>query len=188
MYIMDTRLKNILWEGEEVRWSGRPKPFSLFDHDSKNSILLTWIVSALVLAAVIVLMVFSSITGTRSFTDVLIMAIVALFLRVALSARPFMDKKCLEKNTLYAITNFRIIALVKGEVMYLPLVKGIKTAVQSHEDGFGSLRFGELVGKPAKKSRDHAVIGMRNVDSREDMAGLMFYHIDQPGQLLRYLA
>ena len=58
---MDTRLKNILWEGEEVRWSGRPKPFSLFDHDSKNSILLTWIVSALVLAAVIVLMVFSSI-------------------------------------------------------------------------------------------------------------------------------
>ena len=45
---MDTRLKNILWEGEEVRWSGRPKPFSLFDHDSKNSILLTWIVSALV--------------------------------------------------------------------------------------------------------------------------------------------
>ena len=33
---MDTRLKNILWEGEEVRWSGRPKPFSLFDHDSKN--------------------------------------------------------------------------------------------------------------------------------------------------------
>lgn len=72
--------------------------------------------------------------------------------------------------------------------MYLPLVKGIKTAVQSHEDGFGSLRFGELVGKPAKKSRDHAVIGMRNVDSREDMAGLMFYHIDQPGQLLRYLA
>ena len=55
---MDTRLKNILWEGEEVRWSGRPKPFSLFDHDSKNSILLTWIVSALVLAAVIVLMVF----------------------------------------------------------------------------------------------------------------------------------
>ena len=121
---MDTRLKNILWEGEEVRWSGRPKPFSLFDHDSKNSILLTWIVSALVLAAVIVLMVFSSITGTRSFTDVLIMAIVALFLPVALSARPFMDKKCLEKNTLYAITNFRIIVLVKGEVMYLPLVKG----------------------------------------------------------------
>ena len=50
---MDTRLKNILWEGEEVRWSGRPKPFSLFDHDSKNSILLTWIVSALVLAAVL---------------------------------------------------------------------------------------------------------------------------------------
>ena len=93
---MDTRLKNILWEGEEVRWSGRPKPFSLFDHDSKNSILLTWIVSALVLAAVIVLMVFSSITGTRSFTDVLIMAIVALFLPVALSARPFMEKKCLE--------------------------------------------------------------------------------------------
>ena len=54
---MDTQLKNILWEGEEVRWSGRPKPFPLIDQDSKNSILLTWIVSALVLAAVVVLMI-----------------------------------------------------------------------------------------------------------------------------------
>ena len=185
---MDTQLKNILWEGEEVRWSGRPKPFPLIDQDSKNSILLTWIVSALVLAAVVVLMIFSAIAGTHSFTEVLIMAAVALFLPVVLSTRPFMDKKCLEESTLYAITNFRIIALVKGEVMYLPLVKGIQTAVRSHEDGFGSLRFGELVGKPAKKSRDHAVIGMRNVDSKEDMTGLMFYHIDQPDQLLRYLA
>lgn len=97
-------------------------------------------------------MVFSSITGTRSFTDVLIMAIVALFLPVALSARPFMDKKCLEKNTLYAITNFRIIALVKGEVMYLPLVKGIKTAVQSHEDGFAAFASVSWSASPPRKA------------------------------------
>ena len=105
---MDTQLKNILWEGEEVRWSGRPKPFPLIDQDSKNSILLTWIVSALVLAAVVVLMIFSAIAGTHSFTEVLIMAAVALFLPVVLSTRPFMDKKCLEESTLYALSLIHI--------------------------------------------------------------------------------
>ena len=49
---METRLKEVLWEGEEIRWSGRPKPFGLLDKALRPSIMLTWISSAVVLLAV----------------------------------------------------------------------------------------------------------------------------------------
>ncbi|OUQ82223.1 hypothetical protein [Flavonifractor sp. An100] len=185
---METRLKEALWEGEEVRWSGRPKPFELMEQSFKSSILLTWAVSACVLAAVLYLLVTSLASGTRTIGDAFILAIITLFLPAILSARPIMDKKCLEEKTIYAITNFRIIAIVKDEVMYLPIGKGMKVAVEQQADGCGNLRFGELVGKPSKKSRAHAVLGLRSSDESRDVQGLLFYHVDQPDQLMRYLA
>ena len=53
---METRLKEVLWEGEEIRWSGRPKPFGLLDKALRPSIMLTWISSAVVLLAVAVIL------------------------------------------------------------------------------------------------------------------------------------
>ena len=53
---METRLKEVLWEGEEIRWSGRPKPFGLLDKALRSSIMLTWISSAVVLLAVAVIL------------------------------------------------------------------------------------------------------------------------------------
>ena len=185
---METRLKEALWEGEEVRWSGRPKPFELMENTFKSSILATWIVSAFVLACVLFFLIPSLLSGSRTIGDAVILAVITLFLPGILSARPLMDKKCLEEKTLYAITNFRIIAIVKDEVMYLPIGKGMKVAVENQADGCGNLRFGEVVGKPAKKDRAYAVLGLRSDDNNSDMEGLLFYHVDQPDQLMRYLA
>lgn len=185
---METRLKEVLWEGEKVRWSGRPKPFALMDQTVKSSILLTWAISACVLIALVVLLVPALASGTRTVSDVIILSVITLFLPAILSARPFVDKKCLEEKTFYAITNFRIIAIVKDEVMYLPMGKGMKVAVEQQEDGCGNLRFGEMVGKPAKKSRAHAVLGLRADGCKSDMLGLLFYHVDKPEQLMSYLA
>ncbi|MGI5962896.1 MAG: hypothetical protein ACOX7N_04155 [Lawsonibacter sp.] len=185
---METRLKESLWEGEEIRWSGRPKPFQLMDKTMKNSIILTWIVSACVLAAILIFLIPGLMSGARSTSDAIILLVITLFLPGILSARPFMDKKCLEERTLYAITNFRIIAVVKDEVMYLPIGKGMKVALEQQEDGCGNVRFGELVGKPASKSRAHAVLGLRADDDKNDMCGLLFYHVDQPDKVMSYLA
>lgn len=185
---MERNLKEALWEGEEVRWSGRPKPFALLDKNVKSSIVLTWAICACILAGVLFVVVPSMAAGSRSLSDAVILILVTLFLPGMLSARPFMDKKCLEEQTLYAITNFRIIAVVRDEVMYLPIGKGMKVAVEHQADGCGNLRFGELVDKPAQKSRTHAVLGLRAEDCKSDMLGLLFYHVDQPEQLMRYLA
>ncbi|MEA4932312.1 MAG: hypothetical protein VB071_01780 [Lawsonibacter sp.] len=192
---MDNRLHAALWDGEEIRWSGRPKPFRLMDKTFQSSILITWVISALVVLAAAGLLIPSLAADSRSLSDIVILSVIILFLPVIilflpviLSARPLMDKRCLEEKTIYAITNFRIIAIVKDEVMYLPIGKGMKVTVEYQEDGCGTLRFGELVGKPARKSRTHAVLGLHSDNSKADVLGLLFYHVDQPDQLTRYFA
>ena len=152
-------------EGEEIRWSGRPKPFGLLDKALRPSIMLTWISSAVVLLAVAVILHSAMISAARPLPDMLMLAAVAMFLPIILSLRPFLDKRCLEENTIYAITSHRIIAIVRDEPMYIPLGKGMQVAVDAQEDGCGNLCFGETVGAPAKKSRSHAVTGIRATTS-----------------------
>lgn len=185
---MDNRLHAALWAGEALRWSGRPKPFRLMDKNFQSSILITWVISALIMLAAAVLLILPLATGSRALSDLVILSVMILFLPVILSARPLMDKHCLEEQTIYAITNYRIIVIVKDDVMSLPIGKGMKVAVDDQEDGCGTIRFGELVGKPARKSRAHAVLGLRSDDSKTSIIGLLFYHVDRPDQLMRYFA
>lgn len=185
---MQEELKNALWEGEEVRWSGRPKPFQLLDSHSKRSTIITWIVSGVILLLVLAFWIPTAFSGTRSLSDVALLSVVALFLPAILSARPLLDKYCLERKTLYAITNFRIIAMVKDQVMYLPIRKGLAVDMDPSDDGCGTLRFGGSVGQPAKKSRVHAVVGIHDDNDVSTTSGLLFYHIDQPERLLSYFA
>lgn len=184
---MEARLKEALWDGEDVRWTGRPKPFALLGPDSKNGILVTWVISGLVLAAMVLFLVPQIISGSRSVTECLVMAVVALFIPGILSVRPFLDKKCLEENTLYAITNYRIIAIVKEDVLYLPISKELEAGVEHRADGCGNLCFGKMIGQPLRKSRTLAVLGLRDDDSRFLMQGLMFYHVDRPDQIMEQL-
>ena len=110
---MEARLKEILWEGEAVRWTGRPQPFRLMGADSRKGIVITWIISAIVLVVTVLLLGPDLIQGSRSLSDILISTVVILFVPIILSVRPFLDKKCLEQATLYAITNYRVIAIIK---------------------------------------------------------------------------
>lgn len=184
---MEAQLKESLWEGEEVRWTGRPKPFELLGPDSKNGILITWVISSLILAAMVLFLVPQAISGYRSVTECLVMAVVALFVPAILSVRPFLDKKCLEQNTLYAITNHRILAVVKDEVLFLPISKELETAVEQRRNGCGNICFGKMIGQPLRKSRALAVLGLRDDDNRFLMQGLMLYHVDQPDQVMEQL-
>lgn len=184
---MEARLKEALWQGEEVRWTGRPKPFALLGPDSKTGILVTWVISGLVLAAMIMFLVPQLISGYRTVSECLVMAVVALFVPAILSVRPFLDKKCLERNTLYAVTNYRIIAVVKEDVLYLPISKGLVAAVEHRSGGCGNVCFGKMVGQPLRKSRTLAVLGLHDDDNRFLMEGLMFYHLDRPDQVMEQL-
>ena len=42
---------------------------------------------------------------------------------LAVAVRPYLDKKLLEQKTIYAITDQRIIAVVKSNVMTMPVTR-----------------------------------------------------------------
>ena len=105
-----------------------------------------------------------------------------------LSLRPLMDKFCLEKNTLYAITDRRVIALVKDDLMYIPLDQKPAVSVEGRDRDCGNLCFGEAVGCGSGNSRSNAVLGIRESSSQNDMLGMLFYHVSHPEQLLHYIA
>ena len=185
---MEGRLKEILWTDERLRWCGRPRPFVLLDRALRPVILLTWTLSAAALLAAAAVVRFVAATSLLPLSEILLLASVALFLPLALSLRPFLDKYSLEARTIYAITDRRIIAIVRDDVMYLPLAAGMRVDVDAQADGCGNLRFGEAAGVSASRNRSCAVAGIRSDDRRGGDLGLLFYHVDQPERLLSYLA
>ena len=66
---MEERLKTYLRPGEQVRWQGRPAPFSLLEAEAKKQILLKWGLTV-ALGASFILNVFSCswARGTPSTT------------------------------------------------------------------------------------------------------------------------
>ena len=181
---MEQRLQEILHDGEEVRWTGRPIPFKLLNCPEHRSIFLTWVISAFLLFCAL----FFLASHPQRGMDWLIVLVVAAFLPGMVSIRPLLDKLCLEKNTLYAITNLRVIALVHDDLMYIPLHHGMKVAVEQSDQDCGNLCFEDAVGRDQNKSRSHAVLGIRAGGQESDILGLLFYHIRHPETLLPYFA
>lgn len=186
---MEQRLNNILLDGEEVRWSGRPAPFKLMDLPSRSMILATWILSSAALALVLGFLIPFYIRTGRSLLDTVVLLVITAFLPLMLSLRPVLDKRSLEHSTLYAITNYRAIAFIKDDVMFIPLSRKLKTAVAAQEGSCGSLCFGEAVDISRRKHLSTAVVGVRaDGSSNPSVHGMMFYHVNEPESLLRYLA
>lgn len=184
---MEQRLHEILMDGEQVRWTGRPSPFKLMQCPERNTFFVTWLLSgAAVLLALFYLLPALDSTQ-RGGADWFVMLVVA-FLPAMLSLRPLLDKLCLEKNTLYAITDRRVIALVKDDLMYIPLEQKPAVSVEGRDRDCGNLCFGEAVGCGSGNSRSNAVLGIRESSSQNDMLGMLFYHVSHPEQLLRYIA
>lgn len=51
---MDKELRDYLRDNEQVRWQGRPEPFPLLEGSSKAKILRTWIVTGVIVCALLV--------------------------------------------------------------------------------------------------------------------------------------
>ena len=185
---MEQRLHEILMDGEQVRWTGRPSPFKLMQCPERNTFFVTWLLSgAAVLLALFYLLPALDSTQ-RGGADWFVMLVVVAFLPAMLSLRPLLDKLCLEKNTLYANTDRRVIALVKDDLMYIPLEQKPAVSVEGRDRDCGNLCFGEAVGCGSGNSRSNAVLGIRESSSQNDMLGMLFYHVSHPEQLLRYIA
>lgn len=163
---MEQRLHEILMDGEQVRWTGRPSPFKLCV-SRPETFFATWLLSgAAVLLALFYLLPALDSTQ-RGGADWFVMLVVVAFLPAMLSLRPLMDKFCLEKNTLYAITDRRVIALVKDDLMYIPLDQKPAVSVEGRDRDCGQPLLRRGCGAAgAGNSRSNAVLGIRESSAR----------------------
>jgi len=173
--VMEKRLETALQEGEQVRWSGRPVRFRLMQSAYRSGMVLTWLMSVCVILLVAYFLAPYYLTHTLT-GDLLLAAAVVLFLTAQLSLRPLLDKRTLENETVYAVTDRRVIAVVKDEVMSLPL-EGLTAAVKEWDGTCASLYFGKAAEVPEYKSRVYALSGVR--EYTDELDGLIFYHVDE---------
>ena len=127
---MEQRLQEVLLDGEIVRWSGRPSPFKLMSIPSRTSLLLTWVLCSAALAVILGGLIPFFLRTHQAVTDLTVILMIAAFLPAMISIRPLLDKWSLEHDTIYAITNYRVLALVKNNLMYIPLGRILTTPLK----------------------------------------------------------
>lgn len=102
---MEQRLHEILMDGEQVRWTGRPSPFKLMQCPERNTFFVTWLLSgAAVLLALFYLLPALDSTQ-RGGADWFVMLVVVAFLPAMLSLRPLLDQALSGKK--YALCHHR---------------------------------------------------------------------------------
>lgn len=183
---MQERLEQYLLDGESVRWSGRPTPFRLLKSVGSTDMLVTWVLSLLLL--VITAVAILPNVCTSGITETLLIIIVIAFLPSLLSLRPFLDKRLLEQNTIYAITNYRVIAVIRNELMYIPLSSKLKVEVEPQDSDCGTVRFSAALDQCYGSTLANAVAGVPSEGSRYNMKGMWFYHISHPNDILQFFA
>ena len=132
---MEQRLQEVLLDGEIVRWSGRPSPFKLMSIPSRTSLLLTWVLCSAALAVILGGLIPFFLRTHQAVTDLTVILMIAAFLPAMISIRPLLDKWSLEHDTIYAITNYRVLALVKNNLMYIPLGRILTHSIEARDRG-----------------------------------------------------
>ena len=166
---MEQRLQEVLLDGEIVRWSGRPSPFKLMSIPSRTSLLLTWVLCSAALAVILGGLIPFFLRTHQAVTDLTVILMIAAFLP--------------------AITNYRVLALVKNNLMYIPLGRILTHSIEARDGESGNLCFCEAVGQSSSKMLDNAILGVRcGSPAQSGVPGLLFFHIPQPESLLGYLS
>ena len=95
---------------------------------------------------------------------------------VIMAIRPWMDQRLLEGKTVYAVTDRRVIAVVKESVLYSPRL-GTEWIITHRDGACGNLRFGAAAYAKDQDDRADAVLGVIGSKDGRSTSGLVFYHI-----------
>ncbi len=168
---MEEILKTQLEPGERILWLGHPVKGGL---DQKN-VLVRWIIFAVSLAIAAGLIVFTM--GLDDFAELgVATASVVAVLPFLYAVQPILDQHMLEKETVYAITDQRVISVVNDTVRFLPK-ENLEWKVSAREGGVGSIRLGGALYNKKKNDQIDAVTGI--AVNKERPAGMVLYRIDQ---------
>jgi hypothetical protein len=130
----ESRLQRELLDGETIEWSGEPKPGAVFS--SRDMLLIPF---SICWCGVALFFVISSLF----FKNYIVMAIFLLFLSFGLFMLlgRFIVLFYKNKNTLYAVTNRRILIICKHSALCFSFQDIPIIQIKEKSDGSGSLSF-----------------------------------------------
>ena len=170
---MEERLKTYLRPGEQVRWQGQPAPFSLLEAESKNEILLKWVLTVVLGGGLLAVYL--------SGTEVPSMGFIGLVLLVAavILASPVVERRNLMGEQ-YWITNQRAILMTRDKTFfYMELSDIDDLRVVGGTSAGKSLVLGSCLFEEAKKllrwRACHPKTDIQSHDETDRALGMVFY-------------
>lgn len=172
---MEKELKEYLWDGETVRWSGHAEPFPLLEKRVKGRILLRWVVA--VVCACAALGVYGARNGPISGKAIAIVTLVAALIIVM----PWLERRSIMAQT-YFVTNWRAILLTRDKTMYyLELEKLDDVKRESGHMGTDTLVLGsaifEDIHRQLRWRACHPKTDLQSQAGQDQAQGLVFYGI-----------
>lgn len=175
---MEQKLNELLEQNERVLWLGKPEKSKLLKAPDRRRQIIMWCVLAVFLAVSCVLVIPYMARIGRPVNVIAVAFIVINFVPALMAFRPMMDQRLLEHKAVYAITDRRVLAVVKDAVFTLPLA-GLEWVITSRDLDRGSLRFGAAAYAKDQDDRADAVLGVVGVKDERTTTGLVFFHIPQ---------
>ena len=178
------RLKGALREGEELKWSGSPKDISVLGTASKGKIMLLWIVAAAWIAASLLYCMPKMIETGDTGAHMIIVMLLIDCIPLLMISMPFADRRILGQETIYAITNCRVMVLYKERTISMPLDQARNAEVRMRGNNLGSILIGDAAGKSESSLRS---IALKGIDRKNTITGMVLYHVDDPQKVLGIL-
>ncbi len=174
---MNERWNSILVDGEQILWTGKPVRAGWKKSPDLSGIYtkLAVCAAALVLSILWLTMEIIPKSGLGVAT---VLFVCINVVPVTLVFHAFHDEKLLEKDSSYVITNRRVMAEVKGEVMAMERTPLLTCASDEWDGQYGNVTFGQAIQRPRTRSRLDAVLGIKDDD--RNVTGMVFYHVDDP--------
>ena len=166
---MEQILQKTLRDNEKVLWFGRPTKTKLLRSPDRVSQYVAWIITAVMTLFSFGVFLPFAIADNKSIGIILIGLVPMIGIPLAV-----------------AITDQRIIAVVKSNVMTMPRDQKVTCAVECRDGGAGNVCFNAAIGREAGKSRANAVMGIKKGNDR--VVGLLFFHVSDPDAVVSALA
>jgi len=175
-------MHDYLMKDEKIVWEGRPKPFGLLDSPYRVSLIVRWIIWIVVAVGA---SIGYYVVAQDPAAGLLIFTIgVPLFF----SLQPIFDKKAIQENAEYAITNLRVICYINDRRCWsMHLSDAAEFRIHTLGNGTGVVMMGEAAASRVGASRTITLLGIQD-DNGIKTTGMAFYGIEDYEAVRKLLA
>ena len=183
---MEERLKTYLRPGEQVRWQGRPAPFSLLEAEAKKQILLKWGLTVALGGGLLAVYLSGTEAPSMGFIGLVLLVAAVILISPVAERRNLMGEQ-------YWITNQRAILMTRDKTFfYMELSDIDDLQVVGGTTKGKSLVLGRCLFEEAKKllrwRACHPKVDVQSHDETDRALGMIFYGVqgaEAAAELLR---